>query len=126
MQLLYLGFTQHDNIRKYLFHGLTQQSPGTRPALRTPLNLTADLSSLAKHQIPFQDGPELCLKILTAAVGAAEDMAGRFTSYAVTDTELSAFAAAKAAAKAAKSHRRKSARRVRPAAASQLKWPRTP
>ena len=126
MQLLYLGFTQHDNIRKYLFHGLTPQNPGTRPALRTPLRLTTDLANLAKHRIPFQDGPELCLRILTTALGETADMAARFASYAVTERELSAFADAKAAAKAAKSHRRKSARRVRPAAASQLKWPRTP
>ena len=124
MEILYMGFTQQESIRKYLFHGIVPRSPATRPPERTPFHLTADLSSFAKHEIPFQDGPELCLQILNSALGREEDMTDRFASYAVSEKEFSEYAAAKAAAKAAKSHRRKPPRPPKPSAASQLRWPR--
>jgi cold shock CspA family protein len=58
--LRYLGFEQKDNIRTFRFERLSSGEMNRRFAV------TADLALLARHHITIQEGPALCLRLLTA------------------------------------------------------------
>jgi CspA family cold shock protein len=60
MQLQYLGFDQVQNVREYRFEGVT------RGADTRHFTVDADLALFTKHHVGMQEGPVVCLRILTA------------------------------------------------------------
>src|SRR5260370_30266556 len=95
MQFLYLGFSQQANIRSYRFQGVVPRERPSKIEKNLEFMLRADMAVLAQHSVRVQDGPTLCLKILTAAFTSAEDSALRFATYAITFEDVSTFARAR-------------------------------
>ena len=85
--------------------------------------LSADISLLAKFGIQIQDGPSLCLRILSSGLEAGQSGVARFESYALTQKDLAAYAEERDAAARAKSARRRPRPKFKPSPSSQLKWP---
>ena len=124
MQFLYMGFTQQANIRCFRFQGVLPRERPTKLAKIFEYVLNADMALLTRYKIPVQDGPALCLEILTAALARAVNDEGiPFAAYSVTSQDLSAFASARNAIADAKLARRKPRPPFKPAPSSQLKWP---
>lgn len=123
MHFLYMGFTQQANIRCFRFQGVLPRERPTKVARMFEFALNADMALLIRYKIPVQDGPALCLEILTAALARAADQAVPFQTYSVTLDDLSAFATARTAVAEAKIARRKPRPPFKPAPSSQLKWP---
>jgi hypothetical protein len=123
MQFLYMGFSQQANIRHFRFQGVLPRERPTKVARSCEFSLSADMALLARYRIPIQDGPTLCLQILTSALTGAEEKAIEFAAYAVTLDDLCAFASARNAIAEAKIARRKPRAPFKPAPSSQLKWP---
>ena len=123
MQFLYMGFSQQANIRCYRFQGVVAKERPTKLSKNLEFALNADMGLLAQHRIRVQDGPALCLKILSAALTGPEDNAVRFVSYAITREDVSAFASARDAILESKIARRKHRPPFKPSPSSQLKWP---
>jgi hypothetical protein len=61
MELRYLGFDQHANIRTYRFDRMVKGEPAAR------ILISADLDLFRKHQVSLQEGPGLCARKLSAA-----------------------------------------------------------
>lgn len=125
MHFLYMGFTQQGNIRCFRFQGVFPRERPTKIARMLEFSITADMALWARYKIPVQEGPTLCLEILTAALAAAADQNLPFKAYSVTPEDLSAFASARTALADAKMARRKPRIPFKPAPSSQLKWPQT-
>jgi hypothetical protein len=123
MQILYAGFSQQSNIRCYHFQGATPGERPSVPAQTMEFCLNADISLLAKFGIQIQDGPALCLRILSSGLEAGAVNARRFASYAVTAKDLAAFAEERDAVMRAKTARRRPRPKFKPSPSSQLKWP---
>jgi len=122
MRLVYLGFTQESSVRRYHFHGIM---PGERPSkigTNVEFTLDADLSLVAQCHVKFQDGPALCLHILTTAHDGMEDGSIQSLKYAITREDLSAFASAKNAITESRLARR--ARSIPRVSAPSSAWPR--
>lgn len=107
MQFLYLGFSQQANIRSYRFQGVLPRERPSKMEKNLEFLLRADMALLARHSVRVQDGPTLCLQILTAGFASEEDCALRFSSYAITFEDVSAFARARDALQEAKMANRK-------------------
>ncbi|HXF26879.1 MAG TPA: hypothetical protein VN610_06390 [Bryobacteraceae bacterium] len=123
MQFLFQGFSQQGKTRIYRFQGVVARERPTQASRNIDFTLAVDMALLAQHHIAIQDGPALCLQILTGALTTPEDNTGRFASYAITLQDLSAFSSAKSAREESKMARRKPRRPFKPAASSQLRWP---
>ena len=82
------------------------------------------MSLFARFRIPVQEGPSLCLQILTAALAGADQASVEPASFVVTVEHLSNFASARASNEQAKAARRRPRPPFKPSGASQLKWPR--
>ena len=68
MELRYMGFDQHGNMRAYKFDSVEKGQAIAR------LVVTADLTLFLKHHINIQEGPDLCARKLSAdpaAIGPA-------------------------------------------------------
>jgi hypothetical protein len=78
-QIRYVGFDQAESIRSYWFE---RTAPGqdTRRFV-----VTIDVGLFAKYHLRMQDGPALCLRILTADCGS------QLLRHAVTDQDVLAF-----------------------------------
>ncbi len=124
MQFLYMGFTQQENIRCYRFEGVVPKERPTQVTKNIDFRLSADMSMLAEYHIQVQDGPALCLQVLSAASAGEANNAAPFASYDITREDLSAFASARSAIEKSKIARRKARPGFKPAASSHLKWPR--
>lgn len=59
MQFHYNGFTQLDEIREFIFHGVCLGQE------RKIILVTADLSIFRKYNVGLQEGPLLCLRKLS-------------------------------------------------------------
>jgi len=119
MQFLYMGFSQKANIRSYKFRGVT---PKERPAVGSKgveFQLFADMALLARHRISVQDGPTLCLRILSASLAEEGADTVQFSSYAITIEDVSAYASARDAVAETKAARRKHRAPFKPPASSQ-------
>jgi hypothetical protein len=125
MQFLYMGFSQRANVRSYRFQGVVPRERPTKISKNLEFLLSADMALLAQHRIRVQDGPNLCLRILTTALSSEDADTIRFSSYAITLADVSAFAGARDALEETKVARRKHRPPFKPAPSSQLKWPRT-
>ena len=125
MQLLYRGFSQQANVRSYHFERALPAERAQKAERYVTFEMNADLSLLARYHIPLQDGPALCLRILTAALDGAEGEEAPFDSYAVTTEDLAGIEAERKAVEDEKAVRRRSRQPFKPSAASQLKAPQT-
>lgn len=87
MQLRYMGFAQASNTREYKYDALVQGE------VTQHFVVSADLALFQKYRVGIQEGPALCMRKLSA------DLAGTpLTRHELTDEDLLAFAAARAAA----------------------------
>ena len=86
MRLRYLGFEHEGNLRLYCFQRLTPQEQA-----QTFL-VEADLSLFRRHQVHIQEGPALCLKMLSVGLECARDLR-TLARCALTQQHLTAFLA---------------------------------
>jgi cold shock CspA family protein len=100
LRLRYMGFEQIGNLREYRFERMVKGRETESFAM------TADLALLMKHSVSIQDGPGLCLRLLTAGLEAGGASGPLRT---VTDAEVLAFAAARPAPKTRPGPRKKPA-----------------
>lgn len=124
MQFAYMGFTQEANIRCFRFQHVLPRARPIRPPSVVQFTLRADMALFARFRIPVQEGPSLCLQILTAALAGADQESVEAASFVVTVEHLSNFASARATSEQAKLARRRPRPPFKPSGASQLKWPR--
>ncbi len=123
MQLVYMGFTQEAGIRCFHFQRvLTQARLANAPKI-VQFTLKAEMSLFMEYRIPVQDGPSICLRILTDALAGIEETTVAPASFAVTTEHLSSFASARTATEEARMARRKQRAPFKPSNASQLKFP---
>ena len=85
--------------------------------------LKADMSLFMEYRIPVQEGPAICLQILTDALTGSEENEVAPASFAVTTEHLSTFASARTASEEARTARRKQRTPFKPSSSSQLKFP---
>ena len=107
MELRYMGFDQARNMRVYKFG--SSNVPGV-PTSR--FAVTVDLGLFLKHNIHIQEGPTLCAQKLTADLEAQHE-----GDHELTNEDLVAYVAGRAAAEARKAEsRRRGPRRRKPEA----------
>jgi hypothetical protein len=124
MQLVYMGFTQEAALRCFHFQRVLSQARLTSLPKTVQFTMKADMSLFMRYRIPVQEGPALCLQILTNTLAGAEEGAEMPISYAVTPEHLSNFASARTSVEEARAARRKPPRvPFKPANSSQLKLP---
>src|SRR3954454_13497 len=95
MQLVYMGFTQEAALRCFHFQRVLTQARLTNLPKVVQFTLKADMSLFMRFRIPVQEGPALCLQILTDALAGSDETAVEPASYAVTPEHLSTFASAR-------------------------------
>jgi hypothetical protein len=118
MSILYKGFTQDANIRSFRFEHTVEIGAKKDRAL---VVLKADLSQLPGAHLGFQDGPALCMYVLTTLLAAPQSVLPPV--HTITREEMTAFAGLKPVRASGTPHRTR--RPPKPSSASQLKWPRT-
>jgi|SRR5580693_3988013 hypothetical protein len=123
MQLVYMGFTQEAGVRCFHFQRILTQARLANLPKMVQFTLKADMSLFMEYRIPVQEGPAICLRILTDALAGSEESAVAPASFAVTTEHLSNFASARTASEEAKSARRKQRTPFKPSNSSQLKFP---
>jgi hypothetical protein len=123
MQLVYMGFTQEAALRCFHFQRvLTQARLANLPKI-VQFTMKADMSLFMRYRIPVQEGPALCLQILTNTLAGFEEDSVLPASYAITSEHLSSFASARTSVEEAKAARRKPRPPFKPSSSSQLKLP---
>jgi hypothetical protein len=106
MELRYMGFDQSRNLRVYKFGSSAPNTPASR------FVVSVDLSLFLKHHIHIQEGPTLCAQKLTADLEAQHE-----GDHELTNEDLVAYVADRAAAEARKAEsRRRGPRRRKPEA----------
>lgn len=123
MQLVYMGFTQEAALRCFHFQRVLTQARLTTLPKTVLFTLKADMSLFMRFRIPVQEGPALCLQILTDALAGSEEIAIEAASWAVTPEHLSTFASARSLAEEVRAARRKPRMPFKPSPSSQLKLP---
>ena len=94
MQLVYMGFTQEAALRCFHFQRVLTQARLTNLPKTVQFTMKADMSLFMRYRIPVQEGPALCLQILTDALAGAQENEVLPASYAITTEHLSSFASA--------------------------------
>ncbi len=124
MQLVYMGFTQEAAFRCFHFQRVLTQARLTNLPKTVQFTLKADMSLFMRFRIPVQEGPALCLQVLTDALaGSEETVVPLAISWAITPEHLSTFASARSTAEEARAARRKPRQPFKPSPSSQLKLP---
>ncbi len=82
IRLRYMGFRQAGSIRSYRFDRV---SPGENTAT---FIVATDLALFLKHHVGIQEGPDLCLRILSAELGATGPAAWPRAQCWVTDKDM--------------------------------------
>jgi len=101
--LRYAGFEQTGSIRTYLFdHLVTGQKS-------TPMALSAEIPLLMKYHVSIQDGPALCLQVLSLAVSNPETVGTGGSGRELTEDDIVAYLATKPKPPESKSKREKPA-----------------
>lgn len=100
LRLRYMGFEQSGNLREYRFERMV------RGRETESFAMTTDLKLFSKHNVSIQDGPGLCLQLLTVGLEGGGQWAPLRT---VTDEEVLAFATARPAPKTRPGPRKKPA-----------------
>jgi hypothetical protein len=107
MRFAFQGFTQDDNQRCFIFHGI-EESNQKRAFL-----ITIELALLARNKISFQDGPLFCLRLLTNAHLAGPSYLEELQQYRVSGEDFRPLLVEREKQAAEKSARRFSAARAR-------------
>jgi len=123
MQLVYMGFTQEASFRCFHFQRILTQQRLTNLPKVVQFTLKADMALFMQHHIPVQEGPAICLQILTDTLVGSDENEITSTSYAVTKEHLSTFVSARTTLAEAKAARRKPRPPFKPSSSSQLKLP---
>jgi cold shock CspA family protein len=85
----YLGFEQTGNVRAYKFERL---SPGGEKQTAT---VSTDLALFLTHHIGLQDGPVLCLRLVTAELDAVDPDSRLPFQRSLTDADMLAYLASR-------------------------------
>ncbi len=116
MQFLYMGFTQQAGLRCFRFQGVLPTERPANVSTNIELEMSADMALLAQHRVRVQDGPALCLQVLSAFLAGAPDTAIPFETYHITEADVRAFVVDRDAAEQANLARRKSRQPFKPLA----------
>jgi hypothetical protein len=108
MELRYMGFEQTRTRRLYQFDGATPMGATTR------FVVSADLELFLRNRVSIQEGPSLCALKLKADLDAQHD-----GEHELTNGDLAAYVAERAAAAARKAEARKPGPRRRKTAPGQ-------
>jgi hypothetical protein len=92
-QVRYLGFEQNNGVRTYRF----ERSLNGEPAL--PVVITADLRLFSKHHVAIQEGPAICLRLISHPSPAVP------VHHDITEDDMLAFLASRAAVKSHRTYR---------------------
>jgi hypothetical protein len=123
MQLVYMGFTQEASLRCFHFQRILTQSRLSDLPKIVQFTLKADMALFMQNHIPVQDGPAICLQILTDSLAGSDENEVASASYAITKEHLSTFVSARTLVAEAKAARRKPRPPFKPSSSSQLKLP---
>ena len=88
-RLRYVGFEHRGNMRVYQFEILI---PGTQKRI---LTVDADVALFTRHHIGMQEGPALCLHLLTEQLDAGNTVARSSFNCALSDREMLAYLASR-------------------------------
>ena len=102
-----MGFTQEASLRCFHFQRILSQSRLSNLPKVVQFTLRADMSLFMQHHIPVQEGPAICLRILTDNLAGSDENEVTSASYAVTKEDLSTFVSARTLVAEAKAARRK-------------------
>ena len=94
MRLQYVGFQHVQNVREYTFHGVEQGEPTKTFVVR------ADLDLFRRNRVGMQEGPAMCLRLLTTALSDA--VGSPPSRHIVTDKDMMAYLIARAVPSGAK------------------------
>lgn len=81
----YLGFEQTGSVRVYRFERAVPREE------KKTFIVTADLALFIKHHVGVQEGPALCLRILTMELDAFQSPEPPSSSHALTDSDMLAY-----------------------------------
>ena len=125
MQLVYMGFTQQASLRCFRFQRVLAQARPTNLPKVVEIVMKADMALFLRYRIPVQEGPALCLQILTTQLELAgsDEMAPEAASFAITTEHLTSFVSARTSVEEARAARRKPRAPFKPSSSSQLKLP---
>jgi hypothetical protein len=87
--LRYTGFEQIGSVRTYLFNHVVigQKS--------TPMVVTAEIPMFLKHHVSIQDGPALCLYVLSLEMNKLDAASADGPSRELTEEDIVAYLASK-------------------------------
>jgi len=99
--LRYTGFEQIGSVRTYLFNHVVigQKS--------TPMVVTAEIPMFLKHHVSIQDGPALCLYVLSLEMNKPEAASADGPGHELTEDDIVAYLATKPRPAAPKGKREK-------------------
>jgi hypothetical protein len=114
MQFLYMGFSQQAGLRCFRFQGVLPTERPANVSSNIELEMSADMALLAQHRVRVQDGPALCLQILSVILAGAPDTAIPFEAYRITEEDVRAFVIERDAIDQANLAKRKSRQPFKP------------
>ena len=123
MQLVYIGFSHDANFRSFRFQRVMASSRLAPRSRIVEFTVRVDLQLFIQHGIPVQDGPSMCLRILTEALATEGENETAASSFVVTKEHFSAMVTARTAVEDARAARRKPRHPGKPSSASQLNLP---
>ena len=85
MQLQYIGFEQVNNTREYIFHGIAH---GEETKV---FRVITDLELFRRNHVGMQEGPAMCLRILTTDLESPEPPQQPSLRHALTDQDMLAY-----------------------------------
>jgi hypothetical protein len=88
-RLRYVGFEQHGNLRAYQFERI---SPGDE---KQTFAVNIDLVLFKRHHVLMQEGPLLCLWLLSGEMEASGERPLQFSPCSITDRNMLAYVASK-------------------------------
>jgi cold shock CspA family protein len=100
VRLRYMGFEQVGSLRSYRFDRI---SPGEE---KKTFVVTTDLALFLKHHLRIQEGPALCLHLLSEDMGALGPAAWPLLQCQLTDRDILAHLAAQPVPAARRGHKR--------------------
>jgi hypothetical protein len=107
MRFAFQGFTQDDNKRCFLFHGIEESNE------KRAFRITIELALLMRNHVSLQDGPLFCLQLLTKAYLAGPSYLEGLQQYRVSGDDFRSLLVERERQAAEKSARRFSAARAR-------------
>ncbi len=87
--LRYLGFDQSEGARSYRFERISSAED------KQTFQVTAEMSLFLKHHIGIQEGPALCMRLLSTALGGLVPAATALSQSRLTDGDMLAHIASR-------------------------------